>query len=143
MGTFKIILPGNTPSLKNSKQLITIEATGKKKLVPSKTYNNWKPAALKALYETYGDFRHKSWRYPLRISFHFIRANRHAHDYINSAQGPLDLLIEAGIIEDDDTLHVIPGEFSSQHNPSAACCILTIQEWGNYERKQWIDGNYQ
>lgn len=125
MGTYKLIIPGNTPSLKNSKRIVT-SPKGKKRLIPSETYENWRPQALEALYQS--PLRHKEWNYPLRISFHFIRGTRHAFDYINVAQGPLDLLIEAGIIINDDALHVIPGEFSHQYKSDAACCILTIKE---------------
>lgn len=135
MGTYKLVIPGNTPSLKNSKRIITTPK-GNKRLIPSETYEKWRPLALEALYQS--PLRHKAWNYPLRISFHFIRGTHHAFDYINIAQGPCDLLIEAGIIDDDDALHVIPGDFSHQYVANAACCILTIEEIGAV---QVIDGN--
>lgn len=125
MSTYKIVIPGNTPSLKNSKQMVM---TGDKpRLISSKTYRNWMPGALYQLNTS--PLVGKKWSYPLRISFHFIRDSRRKFDFINAAQGPCDLLIQAGIIEDDDMLHLIPGEFSYQVGPKeSACCILTITE---------------
>lgn len=133
MGIYKLVIPGNTPSLKNSKQVVKTPQ-GKTRVIPSVTYEKWKPAALEALYNS--PLRHKEWKYPLRLSFHFIRDSERRFDYINIAQGPCDVMVQAGIIEDDDAHHVIPGDFSYQVVKDAACCIVTIEEWGSYERKQ-------
>jgi hypothetical protein len=126
MGTFKLIIPGNTPSLKNSKQIFTNKKTGKPFVTSSENHKEWYPKAFEAANNS--AFVLKEWNYPLRISFHFIRKTLHTFDYINIAQAILDLLVDTRIIEDDDMIHVIPGDWSYQVNPDAACCVLTIEE---------------
>jgi len=126
MGTFKLILPGNTPSQKNSKDIFTNKKTGKPFITSSEAVKNWYPQAFEAANNS--SLVLKEWQYPLRISFHFIRATNHHFDYANLCHAPLDLLVDTRIIEDDDMTHVIPGDWSYQINPDAACCILTIEE---------------
>lgn len=134
MSQYKLVIPGNTPSLKNNKQIYykwtTDKKTGQRKQVPfvtsSETHKEWYPQAFEEVNNS--PLVLKEWKYPLRISFHFIRATEQTFDYINIAQAPLDLLKQARIIEDDDMLHVVPGDWSYQVKADAACCILTIEE---------------
>lgn len=137
MSEYKLVIPGNTPSLKNSKQIfhkwITDKKTGQRKNVPfvtsSEQHKKWYPQAFEEVNNS--PLVLKEWNYPLRISFHFIRETKETFDWINVAQAPLDLLKNARIIEEDDMLHVIPGDWSYEVHPGAACCILTIEEYGN------------
>lgn len=126
MPTYKLIIPGNTPSLKNSKQLVWGKGQDRPRLIASETYRAWKPQALCSLRQS--PLVGKQWRYPLRVSFHFIRKDNRAFDHINIAQGPLDLMTEAGIIEDDSMKHVTPGDFSYQVKKDSPCVIVTIEE---------------
>ncbi len=69
------------------------------------------------------------WRYPVRMSFHFVRETRRRFDYNNLTQGIEDLLQLAGIIEDDDMNHVIPGpDFSWSVDKNDPRTIVTIIE---------------
>lgn len=119
-----ITIPGNTMSLKNSKRIIM--AGGRPRLLSSQPYEAWANHAgweLKAS----GLIDHK-WRYPVTIHFHFVRATKQKFDYINLAQGPLDLLVQAGILKDDDMTHVIPGRFTWAVDKENPRCELTIEE---------------
>lgn len=128
---YLLILPGNTPSLKNSKQIVHPGGDRSRRpvIVPSKAYQKWSKAARKELKQS--PFTGKKWRYPLRVSFHFVRKDDSTADYINLAQGPLDILKEAGIIQDDDMKCVIPSGFSYEVDKQHPCVVIIIEE--NYE----------
>ena len=125
MTSYKLIIPGNVPSLKNSKQLAVLGTLPGRngqpykawlnrllkqiKIVPSKNYQQYKRRTLPLL-KSCNLVGHK-WQYPVMVHFHFYRATRRKFDHLNIAQGPLDLMVEAGILADDDMIHVLPGCF--------------------------------
>lgn len=115
-----IFVPGNVPSLKNSK-VVT-----KKGVFPSKTVMNYlrsigiqgfssrkkevkeyvdktKPNLFK---QAFHDFEKPDKI--IRVGFHFVRNTKAKFDYINAMQLPLDLMTAHDFIEDDDCDHVIP-----------------------------------
>lgn len=101
----EIFIPGNIPSLKNSKQVTRSGA-----ILPSKTvkkyldYYNF----FWCIYEI--DFLNfiKNKSKPYNIDFLFIRDSKRKFDYINIAQAPLDLMQSHNWIKDDDALNVKP-----------------------------------
>jgi Holliday junction resolvase RusA-like endonuclease len=105
--TVTITIDGSTPPLKNSKRLVWVK--GRPRVIPSKRYKVWETAAL-AILKTSDLVDHK-WQYPVTIDFHFYRPSKRRFDYINLAQGPLDVLVAVGILADDDMKHVVPGEW--------------------------------
>ena len=120
---FVITILGNTISKKNSRQII-VTGDGRRRVVASKPYLEWERYALLQLRQV--PLAGKVWRYPLRIKFHYVRATRRPFDYNNMSQGPLDVLQQAGIIADDDMLHVIPTEPSwsvDKDNPRVEIAI--------------------
>lgn len=122
---FVVTIPGQTISLKNSKQIV-VTGKGKRRIIASEAYQSYANAALWQL-KTNELIGHK-WHYPLLLSFHFVRRDRRIFDHINLAQGPLDLLVEVGIIAADDMNHVIPAGFSWEVDKVNPRCIVTIQE---------------
>jgi Holliday junction resolvase RusA-like endonuclease len=123
-GVVVITIPGETPSLKNSKRIIY--PGGHPRLIPSKQYSRWVVAALWQLKQHPAVGR--EWHYPVRVDFVFYRTTRRLFDYINAAQGPLDVLVEAGILAGDDMNLVKPGEWNwaiDKENPRVE---LTITE---------------
>lgn len=122
---FIVTIPGQTISLKNSKQIV-VTGKGKRRIIASETYQSYANAALWQL-KTNELIGHK-WRYPLQLSFHFVRRDRRIFDHINLAQGPQDLLVELGIIAGDDMNHVIPAGFSWEVDKRNPRCVVTIQE---------------
>jgi len=101
-----VVMPGNTYSKKNSKQIIVNKATGKRQVISSKGYREWEEGVMWQL-KTH-PLIGRQWQYPLKVSFKFFRKTRRKFDYNNLSQGPLDILQKLGIIEDDDMNHVIP-----------------------------------
>lgn len=114
-------IPGNVPSLKNSKQW-----TGRR-LIKSKTcveyeklYSNfYSTAKLKNMFQNIEK--------PIKLGMYFIRKSKHKFDYINVAQEPLDLLVKSGIIVDDNADEIIPiflGYHNDKENPGMIIKIL-------------------
>jgi hypothetical protein len=118
----KIFIPGNTPSLKNSKVAtangVFMSKTVRKYLqklgvrnysVSKKTYENYKtrPNLFDlAVVPMRNELQNK--KLPHVIGLHFIRGTRHKADYINLAQVICDLLVAHGGLFDDDMDHLIP-----------------------------------
>ena len=100
----RVFIEGNVPSLKNSKQW-----TGKH-LISSKSVREY----LKNHKLDYLQYKLK-WineldklDKPYKISFKFIRGSRHKFDYVNAAQLPLDIMVDIGVLEDDNADIVLP-----------------------------------
>ena len=100
-----IIIPGNAMSKKNSKNIVWVD--GSPRIISSKAHNEWAKDALLVL--NTNELVGHLWHYPIRMSFHFVRANKRRFDFNNLTQGITDLLQQSGIIKDDDMNHVIPG----------------------------------
>lgn len=45
---------------------------------------------------------------PLHVSFKFVRGTRHTFDYVNPLQTVLDLMVEVGVLDDDNADQIIP-----------------------------------
>jgi len=95
-------IPGNVPSLKNSKQW-----TGRR-LIKSKSCIEYEKL-YSSFYST-TELKHMftNVEKPIKLGMYFIRKSRHIFDYINAAQEPLDLLVKSGIIPDDNADEIIP-----------------------------------
>lgn len=100
----EIFIPGNVSSSKNSKQW-----TGKF-LIKSKVARAYeKNAAI--FYNMHRGLFFKliqGKEKPYRISMRFVRDSKRRFDYINAAQLPLDMMVKAGWIEDDNADEIIP-----------------------------------
>lgn len=101
-----IFIKGNIPSSKNSKQW-----TGKM-LISSKTVRAYEKNYSFQWYlqENIKKFKEllKGKSKPYRIGFYFIRDSVRKFDYINAAQLPCDLMVKAGMIDDDNCNEIIP-----------------------------------
>ena len=99
-----IFIAGNVPSSKNSKRW-----TGKM-LINSKT-------VMKYIKDTKLDYENNKClfkemvagkKFPVTISFKFIRGSKHKFDYINPAQTVQDLMVKNEWIQDDNCDYMIP-----------------------------------
>lgn len=115
-GVDSIYIKGNVASSKNSKEIAkfkkkvmgkTVEMTS---LIDSKATRAYRTETSRQWGAHLQHFKDivKDKPYPLHIHFTFIRKTLGRFDLVNAAQGPLDIMVEKGYIEDDSSEHVIP-----------------------------------
>lgn len=111
MAKINLTISGDTPSLKNSKQIFRGKG-GRPFITSSNASKEWRS---KAVWELLAQSKGKrDITYPLKVKLTFWRSTKRRFDLDNGAGGVLDALVEAGIIEDDsfnhiDTLHLLYG----------------------------------
>jgi len=127
-------IPGNVPSLKNSKRIFFPYKKGggrgsRPVIMPSKTH------------EKYANYTNVWWmakgsqfrkaclglENPLRIAFYFIRDSQRQFDYLNAVQTLEDLMVQHRWIEDDSCKYMIPyiaGHHVDKKNPCALIGII-------------------
>lgn len=92
------IIKGNVVSSKNNRMW-----TGRYS-IPSKQYMEYKKQALPQFKAIKDEFLEtiKDLPKPIHIDFYYYRWTRHRADAHNLCQGPLDIMTELGLIEDDN-----------------------------------------
>lgn len=102
MTTF--IIPGNTPSSKNSRVW-----TGKYSIASAAT-RKWKLATNEYWIQQAEKFRKESkgLSKPLRVEFKFYRKSKHKFDLINIAQAVQDAMVSYDWIDDDNADELVP-----------------------------------
>lgn len=116
----RFTITGDVPSKKNSKQIIYVR--GRPLIIPSKNHKTWHTQAINQLQEikpVAKQIKH--------IDLKFYPSTRRKFDLTNKAESIMDLLVDAGIIEDDNYT-VIPQikiQFGSidRQNPRAEIII--------------------
>jgi len=108
-----IFIPGNTPSSKNSKQIIVLKKkTGEQfhTLIDSELTKKWKKEIkdYMAIYKRPFLDMSKKFEYPLYIQFTFVRNSARDFDYINPCQAIQDMMVEYGWLPDDNTKFIKP-----------------------------------
>lgn len=148
-----IWIPGNIPSLKNSKpngkfhpktvqkwlQFLGVKSFSSRR----RTYENYKtrPNKFEALTDEFLALKSKVTSRPLFIGFHFVRSSRRRYDFHNTDQILFDLMSAHRWIEDDDTLEaygvplVIGDEFQhyDKNNPGCYITILSEEQVAEYK----------
>lgn len=92
------IIKGNVLSSKNNRMW-----TGKYS-IPSKQYMQYKKQAIPQFEAIKSEFLEaiKDKPKPIHIDFYYYRWTKHKADAHNLCQGPLDIMTELGLIEDDN-----------------------------------------
>lgn len=92
------IIKGNVLSSKNNRMW-----TGKYS-IPSKQYMAYKKQAIPQFEAIKSEFLEavKDKPKPIHIDFYYYRWTKHKADAHNLCQGPLDIMTELGLIEDDN-----------------------------------------
>ena len=118
--SIEFFIPGNVPSLKNSRVGTShgnfpsktvqkyLRSLGIKKCSAKNGVEHYarRPATLQCILKvTFFGWHPK---YPVKVGFHFIRGTRHKFDYINAKQIIQDLLVAYRVLQDDDADHLIP-----------------------------------
>lgn len=117
----KITITGDTVSKKNSKQLIQVR--GRTIIISSKAYKKWHDQAITQLYGI------KPVESKIeRVELIFYPSTKRKYDISNHAESLMDLLVDGGIIEDDN-YSVVPElnlKFGT-HDKLNPRCEITIK----------------
>jgi hypothetical protein len=89
------IISGDTPSKKNSKQLIQVK--GRTIPIPSKHYCQWEKAALKEIEWSEGPLPDG-----VSVEITVYAQTRRLADLTNRAESVMDLLVSRGVLSDDN-----------------------------------------
>lgn len=103
---------GNVPSLKNGK------IKTKWGLIASKTVRRYQSEKGAQWFDD--KFREEFLKelegkeFPIKLHMYFVRDSKRKFDYVNACQLPLDLLVKANLLPDDNADYIIP-VFESYH----------------------------
>jgi hypothetical protein len=119
MKSISVFLPGNVPSLKNSRGVGSYGQSFNSKSVQKylrsfgiMSYSS-KNKTVKLLNKQSENlfakyFEGIVFEYPLRIGFHFVRGTKHKFDFTNMVQIIADLFTAHGFIDDDNMDSFLP-----------------------------------
>lgn len=96
----KLEIKGNTPALKNAKQIFINKRTGKPFITSSNLSKDWQASAKEQLTEQFEGLKVSG--YPISIAMEFYFKTKRAKDLDNAATSVLDAMVSAGVIEDDN-----------------------------------------
>jgi len=141
-----IFIPGNTPSLKNSRVNGKFRPKTMTKYLRSLNIQDYsvsqrtvkgyvskdKPNLFRQYIGSYFD----DIKYPAILGFHFVRDSRRSCDFQNLVHAPLDLLTAHQYIEDDSMKYIFPVPFKingrlytiDKENPGTWIKLLTEYE---------------
>lgn len=115
----RIYLKGETPSKKNSRINL---ANGRS--FPSKRYLEWHKSATVQVYE---QTKPKMIDYPCRIEIEFIHGDKKRRDSDNMVSSVLDLLVDTGVLADDNWLVVREINVGNSFESKNPCCFVSIE----------------
>jgi len=107
---FMFFVPINTPSSKNSKNIVTNFKTKRPMLISNKLTQDYKKATGIVYQAEKSRFRKATEHLvkPLMVEFEFLRDSNRHFDLINAAQIVQDMMVEHELLDDDDYTNVIP-----------------------------------
>lgn len=117
----KFIIEGETPAKKNSRITLPNGRT-----IPSKNYRAWHKSALLQI-EAMAIGR-EVISYPVAISLNFIHGDLRRRDSDNGTSSILDLLVDAGILADDNWQIVRILNVYNQYDKGHARCEIMISQ---------------
>ena len=137
-------IKGNTPSKKNSKRVF---CRGKYPVVlPSQLHENWHSEALPDLIIARQSEKKASLsRFPIEnvqcIVLTFYRSTKRKYDLTNSAESIMDLLVDGGILEDDnmDVLPKVILRHGEKDKDNPRCEVFIFTEFSTEAKKQICD----
>ena len=100
----KLVIIGNVKAKKNNKRVVYNKKTGKPFIMTDKKTTDYIKDAITQMREQFNG--HEITEYPISIQMVFYYQTKHRKDIDNSATTVLDCMKEAGVILDDDVLHV-------------------------------------
>lgn len=100
----KLVVHGNVKAKKNNKTMALNRKTGKMFPMTDKATTEYMKDAVQQLKDQFEGYRISN--YPILVQMVFFYETKHRKDIDNSASTILDCMKTAGIIEDDDVVHV-------------------------------------
>lgn len=120
----RLIIKGETPSKKNSKILTR---TGK--LIPGKKYQEWHKDAMLQVAEQKKRLEKLPVNREVIIHLDFIHGDQRRRDSDNGTSSILDLLVDAGILEDDKWQIVRQLHVTNDYEKNDPMCIICIEPY--------------
>lgn len=117
----KLIIEGETPAKKNSK---IRTRTGC--MIPSKRYQAWHESAL--LQVRAMTINHNTICHPVIISLSFFHGDLRRRDSDNGTSSILDMLVDAGVLQDDNWEIVRVLNVYNYYDKGHARCEIDIHE---------------
>lgn len=123
MREYKITIPIEPRTKKNSQQIIMCK--GRPMIIPSKQYKDYEKQALNFLI-----FNTMIIDYPVNVECHYYMKTHRKVDLVNLLECSLDVLVRAGILEDDNSSIVVSHDGSRVHydkeNPRTEIIIKEV-----------------
>lgn len=124
MKDLELTIYGTPRSKKNSQQIIRVG--GKPRLIQSKAYREYEKDAVKQIEDA-----HKTWHidYPCNVKCIFYRPTRIRCDLTNLLEAIDDILVKAGVLQDDNWKIIVAHDGSRiRFDPAAPRTEVTITE---------------
>lgn len=119
-------IPLETPSKKNSR--VTCRRTGRS--FPNKRYNSWHSQAM-AIVKAQSTLK-QPISSPVYIRGYFVRGDRRRRDNNNSGASILDMLVDAGVLADDNDEIVVCEKWKKLGvEKGAPMCKVIIEGYNN------------
>lgn len=117
----QIIIPNQTPAKKNSRQGVV--RNGRIMNFPSKIYVAWEKEALKTLQQYSGQPDGK-----VAIIYQFYVGDHRKRDLDNMIASVNDVLVKAGLLEDDSWKHLSIGAADAEYDKENPRAEIWIEE---------------
>ena len=131
--SFEYVIPLAPVTKKNSQRILFNRNTGRPFVMPSKAYKDYEAAALRQLL---GPLPPEPIDWPVNVMCVFYMPSRRKVDKTNLEESAHDILVKAGVLEDDsrDIIATTDGSIV-MHDKQNPRTVITITEKVGYE--QW------
>lgn len=134
---YEYFIEGVPPSKKNSKQIFKSRRTGKPFIKSSESHTSWSKTHVWSTRSGLGALGLKR----CSIELVFWSADKHKFDLTNKAESIMDLLVDAGVIEDDN-YSVVPEvtlRYAGVNKDRPGCLIIVDDLKDNIEEFEQIE----
>lgn len=108
----RLVIKGDPKTKKNSSQVVI--AGGRHRVIPSPAYRVYRDMVL---WQIGGAYR-KQISYPVNVKAVYFMQTRRRVDLVNLLEATLDILVDAGVLEDDNSRIVVSHDGSRvAHDP--------------------------
>lgn len=109
---YSLTLPGNPVTKKNSQRILKNKRTGASFVAPSNNYVYYRNCCIIYLHACVG-LPYCPINYPVNVQVLYYMDSRRRVDLVNLLEGTCDILVDAGILEDDNS-NIVAGHDGSR-----------------------------